>query len=380
MGNLFTLMREFARRRFFDLLQRAVAADDGKQALAHALKGLVNGFAGNLPSSALRQLPYADLAGPLRRGATGVYDHVVFITGRFRSGSTLLWNLFRHLPGCTAYYEPFNERRWFDPSMRGDRVDATHRHVSDYWREYAGLECLAEYYSEEWTRRNLYMEGTFWEPRMKRFVEILIRQAAGRPVLQFNRIDFRLPWFRAHFPGATIVHLYRHPRDQWCSTLMDEKCYANTKEIPSCFQEHDRFYLQQWATDLKYHFPFLAPDQLEHPYQMFYYLWKLSYVFGSRDADHSVKFEELVEHPRRILGELFTDLDIPCHNWQELLALVAAPELGRWRRYAAAAWFERHEAKCEEVLREFFTAVEDGKGPPSIPRLPCRVELDAAQM
>ncbi len=30
----------------------------------------------------------------------------VFVTARFRSGSTLLWNLFRNTPEETAYYEP----------------------------------------------------------------------------------------------------------------------------------------------------------------------------------------------------------------------------------------------------------------------------------
>jgi hypothetical protein len=35
----------------------------------------------------------------------------VFVTGRFRSGSTLMWSLFRNVPGCTAFYEPLNERR-----------------------------------------------------------------------------------------------------------------------------------------------------------------------------------------------------------------------------------------------------------------------------
>ena len=39
------------------------------------------------------------------------YDDMVLVTGRFRSGSTLLWNLFRHCDGVTAYYEPFNRRR-----------------------------------------------------------------------------------------------------------------------------------------------------------------------------------------------------------------------------------------------------------------------------
>ncbi|MGH9959423.1 MAG: hypothetical protein ACREBC_20240 [Pyrinomonadaceae bacterium] len=30
---------------------------------------------------------------------------IIFITGRFRSGSTLLWNLFRNVEAVTAYYE-----------------------------------------------------------------------------------------------------------------------------------------------------------------------------------------------------------------------------------------------------------------------------------
>ena len=78
---------------------------------------------------------------------------LVIITGRFRSGSTLLWNLFRQAGGFTAYYEPLNERRWFDPTARGDRTDSTHRNVSDYWREYDGLEALSRFYREDWIRR-----------------------------------------------------------------------------------------------------------------------------------------------------------------------------------------------------------------------------------
>ena len=47
---------------------------------------------------------------------------------------------------------------------------------------------------------------------MKQYVQLLIEKASARPVLQFNRVDFRLPWFRHHFPHATIVHFYRHPK------------------------------------------------------------------------------------------------------------------------------------------------------------------------
>ena len=60
--------------------------------------------------------------------------------------------------GFTAYYEPHNERQWFDPAKRGDRIDPTHKHVTEYWTEYEGLTELARYYREEWTYRNLFMD------------------------------------------------------------------------------------------------------------------------------------------------------------------------------------------------------------------------------
>ena len=66
----------------------------------------------------------------------------VFISARFRSGSTALWNVFRNTPDCTAFYEPFNERRFFDSSTRGEYVDSTHRGVNDYWREYEAISGL----------------------------------------------------------------------------------------------------------------------------------------------------------------------------------------------------------------------------------------------
>ena len=167
----------------------------------------------------------------------------------------------------TAYYEPFNERRWFDPAARGGHTDSTHRNVSDYWREYDGLKVLGRFYREDWIRRHLLMDEHSWAPEMKQYVDTLIDRAPGRPALQFNRIDFRLPWFRRHYPNATYIHIFRHPRDQWCSILQEDLNRFPKEASIAEFPPFDKFYLRMWAEDLKYHFPFLDEKCNRHPYQ-----------------------------------------------------------------------------------------------------------------
>jgi hypothetical protein len=275
----------------------------------------------------------------------------VFITARFRTGSTLLWNLFRHLGGFTAYYEPFNERRWFDPSRRGSHTDATHRNVSDYWKEYEGLDDLGALYDERWVRTGLFMDTDAWNPPMRRFIEILIERARGRAVLQFNHVDFRLPWLRRTFPAATVVHLYRHPRDQWCSSLFGS-AFPLDGDVPS-FEECDHFYLRSWARDLAYRFPFLDERGGGHPYQLFYYVWRLSYLFGVRHADYSLAYEALTVDPEGEIQRLLRAVGAPSADVTGLASLVTPSAPGSWKRYAAAEWFERHEVQCEETLERF---------------------------
>jgi hypothetical protein len=352
-------VRSRLRRWLYKWLDRAFAPDDGKAVLAKSLHGAFSPNRALLPKARLPEPPpYAELGQPVTAATSSDRSDVIIITARFRSGSTLLWNLFRHLDGFTSYYEPFNERRWFDPATRGRQTDPSHRLAEEYWREYDGLPGLAEHFRDEWVHRHLYMDAAAWDPGMKRYVELLIEQAPGRPVLQFNRIDFRLPWLRKNFPNALLVHLYRHPRDQWCSALMDIKCFRKDAP-PADFGWHDKFYLLSWARDLRYQFPFLDDSAVTHPYQLFYYVWKLSYLFGRAFGDHSFAFEDLVSRPTETLGDLFRKADITERDIQKLLPLIERPALGKWRDYADDAWFRRHESICETTLAEF------GLGPTS---------------
>jgi hypothetical protein len=197
-------------------------------------------------------------------------------------------------------------------------------------------------------------------------------------VLQFNRIDFRLPWFRHNFPRARIVHLYRHPRDQWCSSLVKPaECPRNA--TMQDFAAHDHYYLRTWARDLRHHFPFLDEALVEHPYDLFYLVWKLSYLFGRRHAHHSVAFEDLTDHPDASMTALFDVLDVRGADVGALWKLIDKPRPGRWKDYADETWFRERESRCEEMIADFFGTASDGwSETPAVPgQTCCRVRTSA---
>jgi hypothetical protein len=293
---------------------------------------------------------YSEYKKPLTKPTT--HSQSVFITSRFRSGSTLLWNVFRKLDGCTAYYEPFNERQWFNTVLRGNHTDNTHLGVTDYWTEYNDMEDLSKLYNEDWIRSSLLMDESTWNPLMKAYIDKLISNAANKSVLQFNRIDFRLPWLKKHYPNTKIIHLYRHPRDQWLSFLTDKKL-MNKTDVHKTYI--DGFYLDTWCRDLVKFFPFLDPDVSLHPYQRFYYLWKLSLIYGQEFSSISIQFEDLVRKPRETLNTLFQTLQWDNINWDEVLSVFEPTKIGKWKNYAEDPWFRDMEDECEAVLTSFLS-------------------------
>lgn len=339
------------KSKYFTLVEQTARSDRGQEVLAPALERY--GLPKRIPvcSDVLTSQPYDDVPGSAPIDAAAERDDVIIISARFRTGSTLLWNLFRHVPGCWAYYEPLNERRWFRPQTKG--TDATHRGVDDYWKEYAGLDFLDAGFDEEFCQRRLLLGADDWHPRLQAYISQLIEHARGRPVLQFNRIDFRLPWIRQRYPKATVIHLYRHPRDQWLSVLQQPHAFPPDGRMAD-FAAADKFYLLTWVADLKYCFPFLEPASVAHPYQLHYYLWRLSYLYGRSYSDYSLSFESLVGEPDRILPELLTLCRIDQSILPSLRGLIEAPALGKWTAYAPDAWFRQHEETCERVLAEFF--------------------------
>ncbi|MDP5032328.1 sulfotransferase [Paraglaciecola sp.] len=285
---------------------------------------------------------------PNKLTETSERNDIIFISGRFRSGSTLVWNMFRTIPEITAYYEPLNERRWFLKQDRGSNVDSTHLGVEDYWREFDGMEELDKFYDEDWTRADLYMDSRSWDPKLKEYISHLIKDASGRPVLQFNRVDFRLPWLRHHFPNAKFLHIFRNPRDQWLSFLSNNS--IKKEEVESAYKDY--FYLHSWCEDLAAQFPFLSDKNTPHPYQRFYYLWKLSYLYGLKYSDLSISFEDLVTNKEQTTNKIIHCFGL-VSSTDVMTSVIASPGLNRWKNWADDDWFNQHESVCEKNLDLF---------------------------
>ena len=354
------MIRKRVRAAFFSFLHRVAATDDAEAIFSRLLRQPIGGVAlAEFDSAELSLTPYADVSpgGRTQPGLLGLSERrPVFVTGRFRSGSTLMWNLFRHVPNVTSYYEPFNERRWFDVAGRGSDVDQTHLGVSDYWAEYDHLADLGQYFDEDWKFRHLYMPASAYDVRMQRYIETMIERAPGRPVLQFNEVDFRLGWLRAWFPGVPIIHIFRHPRDQWCSTLQKEARTAARCRVRD-FEAYDGFYLLRWARDLRHTFPFLSMNGDAFAYELYYQIWKISYLFGQRYAELSLRFEDLIADPRANILRILATAGMADVDVEPLVPLVSPVRTGKWRECADAEWFGEIEARVDATIARYASAV-----------------------
>jgi len=294
------------------------------------------------------QAPQSLLDGKTQTGSTGT--HPVFVTARFRSGSTYLWNMFHLLGRYTAYYEPLHERRWFDPAARAIPADETHIETAPYHTNYEGLESLAELYDERWTSRRLYMDARATDRRLEAYIQTLIDHAVRQPVLQFNRVDYRLAWLRRYFPQARILHLYRSPREQWMSSLRGETVPADMTlaDVDSM----DLFYLKRWWRSLRYVFPGLQACRKEHPYRAFYFLWRWSYLMGLQGADVPIAYEDLAQAPQRVMREALAALALPTDglDWERIEGMTRYRVDPRWPTFASAEWFEEIEGACDQIV------------------------------
>lgn len=297
----------------------------------------------------------------------------VFATSRFRSGSTLLWQALDRVEGIMAYYEPLNERRWFDPAVRGRAVDTSHRGTTDYSRHYDDLTALGRWYDVNWTTHHLAMDVKHKNSDLIHYIKYIISESKQRPVLQFNRIDFRLGFLRKAFPDAVMVHLMRNCRDVWRSSL---KGVANDPDWTLAdFEPHAHFYLVTWYRDLVVTFPGLLQDSGKtHPYLVHVLIERLSQLFAYQYADIFLRYEDLCSEFLPTMDTLLTRLHwrgtgdavddwsvLDAHSIEALRGLMS-PRVSPYDHSADTVFYEAEEAKAEQILQAWLPAGESSRG------------------
>jgi len=270
----------------------------------------------------------------------------VFITARYRSGSTALWNVFKRIPDCVSYYEPCQANLL--ANIRHMKPMASHRNVDSYWDEYFPLLGRIEHvHQPEFGFDRLLMEADDDHPALERYLRFLIAEAGDRrPVLQFNRVDFRLPWLRARFPEATLIHLQRNPRSSWVSSRRHLP-----PELWDDPDHHDAFELMQWSMSLSEVFPFLIEASIEHSYQRHWLIWRLSQCMGQRRSDLSIDFDrDLQRDPKAGMNKLVDIGALPAeHAAHASMHLVSVEPMGGLVQ-RSEEWFAKTEREGEALL------------------------------
>ena len=277
----------------------------------------------------------------------------LFLTSQFRTGSTFLWQLMNAIDQATCYYEPLNARVWVEEAGERNRVDPTHKGVKDYAEHYLGLTHLASYHSRDWSYKNLWMDEFSADWGMKNYIDGLIEATDGFPVLQFNRVDFRLKWLRQQFPKAKIVHLIRSPRDQWISSLYGQDIDHET--TIGEFAPFDKFYLLPQVKDLREVFPVLNISESEPAYCLFYLLWRLSCLHGTQHADLTIQYENLIEDVGPSIETIMSLIDRGDLRYDKRMAesLIAKPSTEKWKKFASPQWFDQKESAIEKILSSY---------------------------
>jgi len=221
-------------------------------------------------------------------------SNLVFVSGDYCSGSTLLFTLFRKTGQYYCLYEPLHEKLpeyllW--PPLPDDYDH--HFFVDNYYAEMKGFDRIPALLNPRWGCSGLHIPPEAEAGDLYRYFSYLIGTAFGRSekvMLKENRIAFRLGWLRAKFPQAKIVHIYRKKEDQWKSNVRRVQAYKGTEDVGQESVNYNGFNMATFCEDLKSTFPELDARHFQTGYQRFCKLWELSFAEHKKYADISIDY------------------------------------------------------------------------------------------
>ena len=221
--------------------------------------------------------------------------NLVFLSGDFSSGSTLLWTLFRQTGDYHCLYEPLHERLR-EYLIYPLRAYEHHFFSENYFHEYKGFKEIFKLHKDKWGRSDFYLSKDSNAPDLLAYLHYIIGMSFSKKdkvVLQFNRVAFKLPWLREHFPGVPIIEIVRDPEKQWNSIVKRTQTHFGRNEVGQDSVNFMGMGMANWCNHLQQHFPELSADNSQNGYQRFLKLYNLSREQHKQYADLSIRFEDL---------------------------------------------------------------------------------------
>ena len=250
----------------------------------------------------------------------------IFIHGWERSGTTYIWNVFRHVSNYYAYNEPFHEEflRLRDPELLKHShkltKDINHPFLTQsYFAEYIPLSTkISKIFKKEFPYDLYFLMPETQCDSLKKYINMLINSAQGRPVFKFVRSLFRIRWLKRNFNSLNIL-LWRNPRDEWESINSTmEKGFRmllilNSPSKPepikklASFIGIDEFHSSDLILEMAHFHKIANRLSPEKQYFVFFTLWCISFLENIDYIDIEINMNKLSdsqEYRTKILNQM----------------------------------------------------------------------------
>jgi Sulfotransferase family len=285
-------------------------------------------------------------------------SNLVFVSGDYCSGSTLLFTLFRKTRQYYCLYEPLHDllpQYLIWPMLPDDH----HFFVEKYHSELKGFDKIPVLFNPRWGNTGLYLPPEADADGLYRYLSYLIGTAFSRcpkVMLKENRLTFRLGWLRAKFPHAKIVHIYRRKEDQWKSNVRRAQAWLGREDVGQQEVNYNGFSVAAWCEDLKGVFPELDAKNFRTGYDRFSKLWELSYAEHKRYADISVDYWALTHDFEQTCERIWACIGATGIDTASLKQFVIPPEKQKSASIFSAGLGERAKRLIDRAGRKYARA------------------------
>ena len=265
----------------------------------------------------------------------------VVIAGRYRTGTSILWQLLRETKTYLCLYEPFH------PNLKNlytsnSSVHPSHKNIPSYWTEYHSLDKdLISLLGEP--EKGLYDKNS-----VLRAISTLREKVPGNLLIKTVRGDLLLPHIQKANPDVKIIYTKRNPIDMFVSMerVISKNHQENSTFLNSSFWEYNKY------KNNKNFLSLLEPLQNEHIFASIYLIKRIT-EHVVRSLCKNVLFidlKELTYDPVSTISSILSYLKLSSSFLSSLLPKVTP--------YSSHHLPVQRQLYLEDIIRKVNTYIE----------------------